>query len=98
MRYVGWALAWPLLLRLSMTFSELDGSALSLVTGGALFTDLIGRLGLTVNPQTGQRVRTRRVPSDDWGNTYKIIEEWSPFSNSWRRTGSVPGSTSGGHY
>lgn len=63
----------------------------------SLFGDLIGRLGLGVNPETGNRVRTRAVPSDDWGNTYLIVEE-KGVDGCWRKTGDVEGSTSGGHY
>jgi hypothetical protein len=63
----------------------------------SFLSDIIGRLGLTVNPQTGQRVRTRSEPRDDWGNTRLIVEEQTP-SGSWVKTGDVPGSSSGGHY
>jgi hypothetical protein len=63
----------------------------------SFISDLIGRLGLGVNPQTGNRVRTRPVPRDDWGNTSLVVEEKGP-DGCWRRTGDVPGSNSGGHY
>jgi hypothetical protein len=59
---------------------------------------LSGRLGLTVNPKTGQRVRLRSVASDDWGNTMDVVEEYNPHSGSWERKGDVEGSISGGHY
>jgi hypothetical protein len=68
------------------------------VTGGGLFANMVGRMGLTIDPKTGQRVRTRAVQCDDWGNTVRVVEQWNPNSGSWRRTGTVPGSISGGHY
>lgn len=63
----------------------------------SFFGDLIGRMGLGINPQTGQRVRTRPEPCDDWGNTRLIVEEKTPCG-SWVKTGDVPGSRSDGHY
>jgi hypothetical protein len=63
-----------------------------------MFANMVGRMGLTINPETGQRVRTRSEQIDDWGNTHRIVEEWNPYSGSWRRTGTVAGSISGGHY
>lgn len=59
---------------------------------------LSGRLGLTINPETGQRVRIRSHGIDDWGNTANHVEEWNPYSNSWERKEDVKGSQSGGHY
>ncbi len=60
--------------------------------------DLIGRLGLTVNPKTGQRIRLTKEARDDWGNTRLVVEEISPASGNWVKTDDVPGSGSGGHY
>lgn len=59
---------------------------------------LIGRLGLSINPDTGERVRIRKVPRDEWGNTSEVIEQKDRVTKKWERTGDVPGSSSGGHY
>jgi hypothetical protein len=59
---------------------------------------LSGRLGLTINPATGQRIRTRSVGVDDWGNTKDVFEEFDPYTNSWKLRGWVEGSRSGSHY
>lgn len=63
-----------------------------------IFSDIIGHMGLGIDSQTGERVRTKRVPSDDWGNTYKVIERKNPVTGEWERIGDMPSSISGGHY
>lgn len=63
-----------------------------------LLDKVIGSLGLTVNPATGERVRTKTVPRDDWGNTREVVEQKDKVTGKWKETGDVPGSSSGGHY
>lgn len=63
-----------------------------------LLSYISGRLGLTINPVTGQRVRIRRHATDDWGNTAEHLEEKDEATGRWSRTNDVPGSGTGGHY
>lgn len=62
------------------------------------WSDLIGHLGLGVNPQTGRRVRTKAYRRDDWGNTSLRLEEKDVATGEWKPTRNVEGSSSGGHY
>jgi hypothetical protein len=59
---------------------------------------LSGRLGLAINPATGQRIRVRSHSVDDWGNTADHLEEWNPYTNSWQRKEDIEGTRSGSHY
>lgn len=58
---------------------------------------VIGRLGLSLNPETGRRVRVRSHGIDDWGNTRDHIEEQNR-EGSWTRKDDVLDSSTGGHY
>jgi len=64
----------------------------------SMLTWLSGRLGLTINPKTGQRVRVRSHGIDDWGNKADHVEEWDPYTDSWQRKADIEGSQTGGHY
>lgn len=63
-----------------------------------IMSNFIGRLGLGVNPETGERVRTKSERCDDWNGTHRVVEEWNPVTEKWEQKGIVPGSQRGGHY
>lgn len=52
----------------------------------------------TIDPNSGERVRVRKRPNDDWGNTYEVVERKDNASGEWKEGPTVPGSVSGGHY
>lgn len=58
---------------------------------------VVKRIG-TIDPRTGERVRVRKRPNDDWGNTREVVERRNNATGKWEEGETVPGSVSGGHY